>query len=156
MEKHTLKYWPVVRFFVKKKHKLSGADLEMILFLRGEGRFTNERFQYFNEIYPWQKNRFQSLMQRGWIHVFRKHNAHQKALYELSMKGHSLVTHIYKWLDGDLEISEQRQSNPLFGKDLNYAEKVQRNLIIKMNQENRANRPKNLIRPWENPKDPKQ
>ena len=56
-----LKYWRVVRYFIKKKYNLTTSDLEMLLFLKSEGRFSKENFQEFNELLSWDKSRFERL-----------------------------------------------------------------------------------------------
>ena len=67
-----LKYWRVVRYYIKKKYKLTTAELETLLFLKTEGRFSRDDFQKFNEVISWNKDRFEKLRRDGWIVVFRK------------------------------------------------------------------------------------
>ena len=76
-----LKYWRVVRYFIKKKYNLTTSDLEMLLFLKSEGRFSKENFQEFNELLSWDKSRFERLRQQGWIEVFRKRVGKHRAKY---------------------------------------------------------------------------
>ena len=54
-----LKYWKVVKQFVKTKYDISTADLEMLLFLRSEKYFSKGDFDEFNELFHWEKNRFE-------------------------------------------------------------------------------------------------
>jgi len=62
-----LKYWRVVRYYIKKKYKLTTAELETLLFLKTEGRFSRDDFQKFNEVISWNKDRFEKLRREGWI-----------------------------------------------------------------------------------------
>jgi hypothetical protein len=64
--------------------------------------------------------------------VFRKRMGARKALYELSYKGTRMITEIYKKLNGD-EIPTSVSHNPVFKKNVSYADKVYRNMIIIMN-----------------------
>ena len=42
-----LKYWRVVRYYIKKKYNLTTAELEVLLFLKTEGRFSRDDFDTF-------------------------------------------------------------------------------------------------------------
>lgn len=125
-----LKYWRVVRYWVKAKYGLTTPDLEMLLFLYSEQIFTKDKFSDFKEIMSWDKNRFERLRQEGWIIVWKKREGKNKALYEVSHKGKKVIGMVYKKLNGE-EISER---NPLFLKSANYMSKVYRNMIIEMNK----------------------
>lgn len=125
-----LKYWRVIRYWVKAVYGLTTPDLEMLLFLHSEQIFSKDKFSEFEEIMSWDKNRFERLRQEGWIIVWKKREGKNKALYEISHKGKKLVRIVYKKLNGE-EISER---NPLFLKGASYMDKVYRNMIIEMNK----------------------
>ena len=128
-----MKYWRVIRQFIKVKYGLSQCDLEMILFLRSEGYFSKDKFVEFNALLSWEKRRFERLRQEEWIVVFRKHAGRRKALYELSYKALRVVDLVYKKLNGE-EITELPGKNPMFLKKVSYTDKVYRNFIIEMNK----------------------
>ena len=128
-----LKYWKVVKQFVKTKYDISTADLEMLLFLRSEKYFSKGDFDEFNELFHWEKNRFERLKQEGWIDVFRKKTGNRRVLYQLSYKAQRMLTSVYKKLEGE-EIPESKSSNPQFLADVSYTNKVHRNYIKKLNQ----------------------
>ncbi len=117
-----LKYWRVVRYYIKKKYKLTTAELETLLFLKTEGRFSRDDFQQFNEVISWNKDRFEKLRQEGWIVVFRKRVGKHRALYELSYKSKRVIASVYSKLNG----SEIPTS--VFN-DKKYSDKVYRNFI---------------------------
>lgn len=127
-----LKFWRVIRYYIKAKHNLSQSDLDMILFLYSEGYFGKERFDEFAEIVSWDAQRFERLKKEGWIETFRQRRAGNRALYELSYKAKNLVVDIYKKLNGE-EIPVSKSYNPLFLKNVSYTDKVYRNMIIEMN-----------------------
>ena len=56
-----LKYWRVVRYFIKAKYGLSQADLDVLLFLYSEKYFSKDKFSDFNELISWDKMRFEKL-----------------------------------------------------------------------------------------------
>ncbi len=134
-----LKYWRVVRQFIKAKHKLTQADLDILLFLKSEQYFSKDKFKEFDELISWNKNRFENLRQAGWIEVFRKRMGKRKALYQLSQKGKRVTTSIYKYLNGK-EIPTSNDGNPMFLRNVSYTDKVYRNFITEMNAFTRQQR----------------
>ena len=81
-----LKYWRVIRYWVKSKYGLSTPDLEMLLFLYSEERFHKTKFKEFEELMSWDVNRFDRLLRDGWIQVWRKRSGKEATLYEVSYK----------------------------------------------------------------------
>lgn len=132
MKSDYLKYWRVVRQFIKVKHKLSQSDLDILLFLKSEEYFSKDKFQEFDNLISWEKHRFERLRQEGWIEIFRKRMGKRKALYQLSQKAKRVTTSIYKYLNGK-EIPTSNDGNPMFLRNVSYTDKVYRNFIIKMN-----------------------
>ena len=128
-----LKYWRVVRYYVKKKYNITQAELEMLLFLRSEKYFSKDNFDEFDELLSWNKNRFEKLRKEGWIDSFRKKDGKRRAMYQLSYKAQRMITSVYKKLEGE-EIPESKSSNPLFLEGANYTDKVYRNYIKKLNK----------------------
>jgi len=135
MQSDYLKYWRVVRYFVKAKYKLNQEDLEMLLFLYSEKYFDKGKFQEYNNLLSWNKNRFEKLRQNGWIEVFRKpiRSRGIKGIYALSYKAKRVIQLVYKRLEGK-EIATSNSKNPLFKKNVSYSDKVYRNMIIEMNK----------------------
>jgi DNA-binding MarR family transcriptional regulator len=139
MQSDYLKYWRVVRQFIKAKHGLTQADLDILLFLKSEQYFSKDKFKEFDELISWNKNRFENLRQAGWIEVFRKRMGKRKALYQLSTKGKRVTTSIYKYLNGK-EIPTSNDGNPMFLRNVSYTDKVYRNFITEMNAFTRQQR----------------
>lgn len=125
-----LKYWRVIRYWVKAKYGLTTPDLEMLLFLYSEQLFKKTDFKEYEELMSWDVNRFDRMLRDGWIHVWRKRRGKQATLYELTYKTRRIIDTIYKKLNGE-EISER---NPLFNKNVSYTDKVYRNAIKKINE----------------------
>ena len=133
-----LKFWRVIRYYVKSKHKLSQADLDILLFLYSESYFGREQFEDFAELVSWDKSRFGRLLKQGWIEHFRM-RAKNRALYQLSDKCKRLIVDIYKKLNGE-EIPVSNSYNTMFLKNVSYNDKVYRNMILEMNAYNKANK----------------
>jgi hypothetical protein len=136
-----LKFWRVIRYYVKAKHNLTQADLDIILFLYSEGYFGQEKFDEFSELVSWDKNRFKRLHRDAWIETFRRRGPNGRALYQLSYKATRLVLDIYRKLNGE-EIPVSLNNNPLMAKNVSYSDKVYRNMILEMNAYYRQNKRK--------------
>ncbi|MGI9555933.1 MAG: hypothetical protein ACR2M9_03650 [Cyanophyceae cyanobacterium] len=129
-----LKYWRVIRYYIKAKYGLTQADLDVLLFLYSEKYFSKDKFEEFDELLSWDVNRFDKLLRDGWIEVFRKRLRNIKALYQLSYKTIRIISGIYKKLEGQ-EIPTSNSFNPIFAKNVSYTDKVYRNFIIQLNKE---------------------
>ena len=127
-----LKYWRVVRYFMKAKYKITNGDLDIILFLYSEKYFNKTKFNEFDELLSWDNTRFKTLLRDGWIDVFRKRNGKETTLYELSYKGRRMVSSMYKKLNGE-ELPEAKSVNPLFLANASYTDKLYRDMIKEMN-----------------------
>jgi hypothetical protein len=134
-----LKYWRVIRYFVKAKYGLSQADLDFLLFLYSESYFDRDKFEEFDSLMSWDKDRFARLLRDGWIEIFRKNRGKYKAIYQISYKGKNVVRYIYKKLNGE-EIPVSLSQNSMFLKNVSYNDKVYRNMITKMNESIRQQR----------------
>jgi hypothetical protein len=84
-----LKYWRVIRQYVKIKYGLTQSDLDILLFLKSEGYFSKDKFKEFDKILSWEEHRFDRLLRDGWVEVFRKRKGKRKGLYSLSYKSQS-------------------------------------------------------------------
>ena len=134
-----LKFWRVIRYYMKAKHKLSQADLDVILFLYSEGYFGKEKFDQFAELVSWDKERFAYLLRDRWIERFRRRGPDGRALYCLSDKAKNVIKDIYRKLSGE-EIPTSMTNNPMFLKNVSYNDKVYRNMVLEMNAYQRANK----------------
>ena len=128
-----LKYWRVIRYFIKAKYKLNQEELEMLLFLNSEKYFSRDKFDEYNELMSWNKHRFEKLRQEGWIESFRDRDNYRKAVYKISYKCKRMIDSLYKKLNGE-ELPEDPKANPVFKRKVKYTDKVYRNYIIQMNK----------------------
>ena len=134
-----LKYWRVIRYFIKQKYGLTTADLDMLLFLYSEDIFSKEKFREFDNILSWDEERFDRLLRDGWIEVFRRRRKKFKTLYGLTFKTQSVINSIYKKLSGE-EIQTDMSNNPIFAKNVKLSDKVYKKMIIQMNDTIRQQR----------------
>jgi len=136
MKSDYLKYWRVIRYYVKAQYGLTTAELEMLLFLYSEGYFDKAKFNEFSQITPWDDKRFSKMLSEGWIIYFRQPKRNIKAIYELSYKSKRMIDTIYKKLEGE-ELSISEEHSPLFKRRVKYTDKVYRNMIMKMRESTR-------------------
>tara|TARA_R100000781_G_scaffold79941_1_gene49393 strand:+ start:38 stop:481 length:444 start_codon:yes stop_codon:yes gene_type:complete len=128
-----LKYWRVIRYFIKQKYGLTTSDLDVLLFLYSEDIFSKEKFEEFDNLLSWDESRFARLLRDGWIEVFRRRRKKHKTLYGVSFKTQRVINSIYKKLSGE-EIPTSQSSNPMFAKNVKFSDKVYRKMILEMNQ----------------------
>lgn len=127
-----LKYWRVIRYWATRRYNLSSAELDLLLFLRSEFCFDKEKFEEFNNLLPWNRNRLDEMIAKGWIHIWREKKGNERPLFEITGKARNALTSIYKKVSRE-EISELRSSSPMWHTDCKYQDKVYRNFIKKMN-----------------------
>ena len=141
-----LKYWMPVKHHMRKKHNLSGTDIDVILFLYSERYFTKAKFKEYKQLINWDITQFDRLVRTGWIEVFREKSPGAASperrcrIYQLSLKAKRMVAQIYNILNG-AEISEDPKYSPIFKKNVGYMDKVFRNFIIDINRVRRQQQP---------------
>jgi hypothetical protein len=118
---------------MKIKYGVTQSDLDMLLFLYSEKYFDRDKFEEFDNLLGWDKQRFEKLRQNEWIVVFRKRMGNRKAIYQLSIKSVRMIQSIYRKLSGE-EIPVSSANNKMFAKNVSYSDKVYRNMIIEMNK----------------------
>ena len=129
-----LKYWRIVRYHTIKRYNLSEADLEMLLFLYDEDRFTKELFDEFANTMKFDRNRFNRFIEEGFVTTWRKKDEvpNRKAIYELTHYSKTIINNVYRKLLGLEGISEDPVHNPIM-KGESYTDRVYRMAIKKMN-----------------------
>lgn len=127
-----MKYWRAIRYWACRKYNLKSAELDLLFFLYSEFYFDKEKFEEFNNLLPWNRNRLNEMLESGWIHIWREKGRNSRPLYEITGKARNAITNIYKKINRQ-EISESRSTSPMWYNDCTYADKVYRNFIKKMN-----------------------
>lgn len=129
-----LKYWRVIRQWVKIKYKLTQSDLDIIFFLYSEDYFDRSKFVEYDKLLGWDKNRFNRLINSGWIQVFRNSMTEggRRAIYILSPKAKTMVKSVYNKLNGE-EIPVSQSQNKMFARNVSYTDKRYRKMITEMN-----------------------
>ena len=136
-----LKFFKVAKYWARRKYDLTGAEVDMLLFLRSEHIFARAAFEEYMNIFSWNTNMFQGLQKKGWISKWREEYKTRHALYEVSSKGKRLVSDIYRKCNGQDDYSVLSAKNPCFRRsDATYMDKVFSSQMIKINKINREAR----------------
>ena len=119
-----------------KKHGLTDADLELIVYLEPLHYFTSEDFKDGTLYYSWDKHRFKRLRDEGWFEKTyeRKNGIKDHDKYKISRKGKTMVNTIYKILCGEDDIPESTRRNKTMNGS-SYSDKVLRTAIKKTNRD---------------------
>lgn len=130
-----LKYWRVVRYYIKRKYEISLMELDMLLFLYDLPYFKKEDFNYYGNTLSWDKHRFYEMKSKGLINEWRPggEKLGRSKMFVLSHKAKTICSLTYKKLMQEEPISEDPRSNPLF-KSENYNDKIYRKVIEGMNK----------------------
>ena len=134
-----LKYWRVVRYFIRAKYGITTADLEMLLFLYDEPYFTKAKFKDFNQVFSWDKQRFDRLLKNGWVEKVATESKSRLAVYNLSYKAKRIIEYAYALLHGR-EFPTMPDNNPVFKRKVSYTDKVYRNAMMEINEVQRQRR----------------
>lgn len=127
-----LKYWRVVRRFIRAKYQLEQSDLDMLLFLYSEKYFHKGKFKEFNDLLHWDNQRFSRLVKQGWIEPFNN-TMGRKTMYKITNKTQTVIRSIYNKLNGE-EIPTTPKANKLFAKDARCKDRLYKEMILKMNK----------------------
>lgn len=128
-----LKYWRVIRYYIKNRYKLSDSELDMLLFLYDEDVFDKEKFNDYATLMSWDKRRFSSMVNKGYIKKWRDRKEYNRTnLYELTFTSKRIISHLYKKLMQEEIISENPYRNEIF-KGSNYMDKMYKKIIKSMN-----------------------
>jgi hypothetical protein len=137
------KYGFRITTYFQHRYKLTKQEFEMLLFLYSEQQFTKQKYDEFENVVAWNKNRFDKLKREGWVDTII--NSKLIHFFEISFKGKKMITDYYDAIMGDkIPFSVNSTVNPMMRADLGYAKKVNRNFIVKINAERRANLPEHL------------
>ena len=131
-----LKYYKVVRYWVRFKYGLHNQDFELIQYLYTQRFFSKRKYEQYCNIFEWSKKRFPRLKREGWIREFRPRTAKQHAVYELSSKGKKMMRSVYRKLNGEETFSELKAKNPVFDRSC-FQHKTFAMEMVRMNKDTR-------------------
>jgi hypothetical protein len=122
------------------KYDLSQEDLDVLFYIHDEKYFSNYKFEQYEKLMSWDKDRLKDLCKRGWISKLAPGNKYgQRNVYEVTMKTQRVVTNIYKILNGD---GYPTISQRLTRTHRRYLEKRYKRFIVSLIEELKENKKK--------------
>ena len=135
-----MKYWRIVRKYTMMKYNLNQDDLDVLFYIHDEKYFSNYKFEQYEKLMSWDKDRLKDLCKRGWISKLAPGNKYgQRNVYEVTMKTQRVVTNIYKILNGD---GYPTISQRLTRTHRRYLEKRYKRFIVSLIEELKENKKK--------------
>ena len=123
-EMNILKYYRLTRKWACKTYGLTDADLELLIFLDCQKRFTRQEFIDGTYTMSWDKTRWDKLRKLGWIEVWRHRNRTtiKYSVFKTSFKCSQLISRIYRILLGEEDMPTSERS--VFYNNETYTDKV--------------------------------
>jgi hypothetical protein len=135
-----LMYWRPIARMTCENNKIKQSDLDMLLFLFGQGLFKRSDFKDFEAAFGFDKKRFNRLLRDGWFYKWRDNKGPYAAIYDMTQKGKQTIIHVYRKLFGEEDISEHYRMLPTYKSRANHMRAVKKGLIKRINEENRQRR----------------
>ncbi len=134
-EINILKHYRTIRKWACKSNDLTDSDIELLIYLECEGRFTKNDYEKGVFSYSWDKRRWDKLLKNGWIVVWRKrnHTTQKYHVYEVSLRTKQLTNKIYKIMLGHEDLPTSGYNKIMLGKT--YSDKVLSKSIIYVNND---------------------
>jgi len=128
-----LKHYRIIRKWACRNNDLNDADLELLIYLDCIDLFTKKDFEDGSYSYSWDNRRWNKLLKKGWIVVWRKRNrtTQKYNIYKVSFKCKQLISRMYRIMLGEEEIPTNKKSNKVM-RGKTYSDKVLATSILNM------------------------
>lgn len=113
-----LKYFKVVRFWVRAKFEVDLDDLEFLMFLNSERVFNKKRLKMAEVGMRWDPKRLENMIKRGLIGMLREKPT---KLYALTPHARHIINSVYRKLEGKEPINTNARSNPMYAAKAPYS-----------------------------------
>jgi len=135
-ELNLLKHYRIIRKWACKNYELNDADLELLIYFDCMDLFTREDFKIGTYSYSWDNRRWNRLLKKGWITVWRKHNrtTQKYNIYKVSFKCKQLISRMYRIMLGTEDIPTSLHRNKIM-KGKTYMDKVMITSINNVNKD---------------------
>lgn len=132
-----LQYIRLVYNWAYRNSDLNKGELEMLLYLYPRGVFKKATFfKYQKTISIKQQLVLRSLLDRGWLVVWRPKTRDRAMLLTLSQKAKKLCDRMHKMLVGEMDMAETPDKNEIAKKKLTI-DKYVMDIIKEMNSHNK-------------------
>lgn len=135
-ELNLLKHYRIIRKWACKNNNLTDADLEVLIYLDCMDLFSKYDFEQGVYSYSWDNRRWNRLLKKGWIVVWRKRNrtTQKYHLYEVSFKCKQLIQRVYRIMLGEEDLPISKRRNKLIAGS-SYTDKVMTQAIYNVNKD---------------------
>jgi hypothetical protein len=106
-----LKYFKLIRFWVRIKYAITLEELELLLFLNSEKVFNQNRLKMAKIGMRWNHRLIDDLVKRGLIGQLREKPT---KLYALTPHARHIINAVYRKLNGEEEMRTDPRSNPIY------------------------------------------
>ena len=133
-----LKHYRIIRKWACKNNDLNDAELELLIYLDCIDYFTKKDFKMGVYSYSWNNRRWNKLLKKGWIIVWRNRNrtTQKYNIYTISFKLKQLINRIYRIMLGDEDIPTSLRRNKIMKGD-SYINRVLITSIENVNKDNK-------------------
>lgn len=114
-----LQYIRLVFRWATSNHDITRTQLDLLLYLYGEGLFTRYSFmQAHKMIGLMEAITFKSFLEKGFVVIYKEKTSKSPRLYTLSDKSKKMCSRIHKMLMGEEMIPETARYNKMVTSDL--------------------------------------
>lgn len=99
-----LKYWRLVRYYIKREEGINEKDIDMLLYIYSERPFRWDYFNKYDTSFAFDSRRFGRFLQMGYITKYRDNYKNSAGLFIITHKGKKICDTIYKILEGRKKI----------------------------------------------------
>tara|TARA_R110001632_G_scaffold6864_1_gene27635 strand:- start:1131 stop:1565 length:435 start_codon:yes stop_codon:yes gene_type:complete len=105
-----LKHYRIIRKWACKTNNLNDADLELLIYLDALNMFTKDDFKKGTYSYSWDNRRWNRLLKKEWIIVWRKrnHTTQKYHIYKVSLKCKQLISRMYRIMLGEEDMPTKK------------------------------------------------
>ena len=122
-ELNILKYYRLTRKWVCKTYGLNDADLELLIYLDALDHFRKEDFKTGQYSYSWDNRRWNKLLKKGWILVWRPRNrtTQKYNIYKTSFKFKHVLSRMYRIMLGEEDLPDIKRKKSYTDKVMSFA-----------------------------------
>jgi hypothetical protein len=120
---HLLKHYRIIRKWACKTCDLKDADLELLIYLDALDHFRKEDFKTGQYSYSWDNRRWNKLLKKGWILVWRHRNrtTQKYNIYKTSFKFKHVLSRMYRIMLGEEDLPDVKRKKSYTDKVMSFA-----------------------------------
>ena len=122
-ELNLLKHYRIIRKWACKTCDLKDADLELLIYLDSIEHFRKEDFKTGQYSYSWDNRRWNKLLKKGWLLVWRQRNrtTQKYNIYKTSFKFKHVLSRMYRIMLGEEDLPDIKRKKSYTDKVMSFA-----------------------------------